>query len=470
MALSVVLAMSSPSLSVYAADSGTENAGVSPVPGSVNPDAPIDPPADAGTAPQAGAPEAASGIHLTFTPPGGTAAPAPANQASQPKSTAGASASPTASASVPDKTAIAQSQPLTTGASHNKNHLPTVTGTVTMRKPFKLVAKESLIHNISFRDTPVKEVLAEIARRGNLNVIFDKSVTGTITGEMRDVTLNEAFDSVLAAAGLQTRVMDNNTVIVASPAALIGLGLGRTTTRAFKLSYAHPYDIANLLQSTIFNKGAVPYLMPSKVVQPGVEPDSSLVKDPTTKLIRGTSRSQTQEGIGFNNAATDPGSQQIRASNEITTDFQIDQNGGGPIAIPDVKNRQVIVIGSVDDVAVAEEAIHLLDRRPTQVHIQASLVELSNAGIRQLGANLAVQGDGASSSILGNSAAPLVQFLPGLGSPFSLSPPALPFGNNVTPTSQTTAFTGLVGSALPLTAPSIAGVNAETVAQSAFNF
>jgi type II secretory pathway component GspD/PulD (secretin) len=103
------------------------------------------------------------------------------------------------------------------------------------------------------------------------------------------------------------------------------------------------------------------------------------------------------------------------------------------------------------------------------------LIELTNQGIRQLGATLNVQGDGASSSILGNSRAPLIQYLPGLGSTFPS--PAQPFGATlpttnptpVTPASPGTAFTGLVGSLLPV-APAIAGIQASQFAQSAFNF
>jgi type IV pilus assembly protein PilQ len=206
------------------------------------------------------------------------------------------------------------------------------------------------------------------------------------------------------------------------------------------------------------------------------ELDSSQTNRPdVNRTVRGSSRSQTQEGVGFNNAATDPGSQQIRSWQEINSDYIVEQNGGGAIVIPDAKNRQVLVVGTQDDINIAEESIRLLDRRPKQVHIQASLIELTNQGIRQLGATLNVQGDGASSSILGNSRAPLIQYLPGLGSTFPS--PAQPFGATlpttnptpVTPNSPGTAFTGLVGSLLPV-APAIAGIQASQFAQSAFNF
>lgn len=408
---------------------------------------------------------------------------------------------------------IAQSPPRP--ASSKRNPIPGVVGTVNIRKQFKLFANEQLIHNMSFRDTPVREVIAELARRGNLNIIIDKSVAGKITGDLRDVTLNEAMDSVLAAAGLQSRTLDNNTVIVATLQAMVQLGLNRPMARAFKLSYASPYDVAMILHASIFNKGMLPDFNSQfrrrssnestdtssndRVRKAGgttpegdvstenhgttgegdkstSEIDSSQTNRPdVNRTVRGSSRSQTQEGVGFNNAATDPGSQQIRSFQEINSDYIVEQNGGGAIVIPDAKNRQILVVGTQEDINIAEESIKLLDRRPKQVHIQASLIELSNQGIRQLGATLNVQGEGASSSILGNSRAPLIQYLPGLGSTFPS--PAQPFGATlpttnptpVTPSSPGTAFTGLVGSLLPV-APTIAGIQANQFAQSAFNF
>lgn len=395
--------------------------------------------------------------------------------------------------------------------SPNRRISPTgVVGTVKIRKPFRLFATEQLIHNLSFRDTPVREVIAEIARRGSLNILIDKSVTGKITGDLRDVTLNEAMDSVIAAAGLQHRTLDNNTVIVGTLQAIVQLGLNRPMARVFKLSYAHPYDVAGILNASVFNRGMVPDYTHTREndsssethedtrttrntegggtepggvtstrvqavteegpqTQIGQERDTQVNRPDVNRYVRGSSRAQTQEGVGYNNAATDPGSQQIRSFQEVNTDFIVDQNGGNAIVIPDSKNRQVIVVGTAEDLAVAEEAIHCIDRRPRQVHIQASLIEITNQGIRELGATLNVQGQGASASVMGNSAAPLVTYLPGLGSSGSNLTPVVPFTNPVTSNSPASAFTGLVGALLP-TAPQIAGINAVNVAQSGFNF
>jgi type II secretory pathway component GspD/PulD (secretin) len=406
----------------------------------------------------------------------------------------------------------------------SRTPLPGVTGTVKIRRPFKLFAQnqDGLIHHLSFRDTPVKDVITEIARRGNVNIIIDKSCSGKITGDLRDVSLNEAMDNVLAAAGLQSRLLDNSTIVVGSTQAMVQLGLNRPMARAFKLSYSHPYDVAALLSASIFNKGYLPDFKTttkrqaasestdetatekqgsgpgSDIGGPSVEKSGEKTSDregtksdtdstqsysleTQPRTLRGVSRAQTQEGVGFNNAATDPGTQQIRANLEIAADFSVDPNGGGAIVIPDVKGRQVIVVGTADDVNIAEEAIRLIDKRPKQVHIQASLIELNNQGIRQLGATLNLQGEGLSSSIMGNSQAPLKSYLPGLGSPANSIPnpdiPAIPFtGSNVTNGAANgagvpaAAYSGLIGSLVPLVAPTIAGVNALTTAQSAFNF
>ena len=93
--------------------------------------------------------------------------------------------------------------------------LPTITGTVQTLRDFNKFPSNQIIHNLSFRDTPVKEVIAEISRRGNINIIIDRSAVGHITGDLHDLTLNEAMDTVLKSAGLQWRQLDSSTIIIA---------------------------------------------------------------------------------------------------------------------------------------------------------------------------------------------------------------------------------------------------------------
>ena len=434
--------------------------------------------------------------------------------------------------------------------------LPTITGSVSIKRGFDRFPNNQLLHNLAFRDTPVKEVIADIGRRGNVNLIIDKSAVGRITGDLHDITLNEAMDTVLSSSGLQFRQMDNSTIIIGSPNALANLGLNRPLIRAFKLSYNSPFDVANILWASVFNRGFLPDFTQAvrnryvntthetptsktteEVARTGTAPgagggtqtskstsvsgnlnDSNeetetgeelnqTTRPDQARTIRGSQREQLNEGSGFNNAGTDPGSQTIRARVQVVTDFAVDQNGGGAMVIPDPKNMQILVVGTRDDLTLAEEAIRLIDRRPKQVHIQSSLIELSNQGIRQLGASLNLQGGGASGNVLGGAGAPLVNFLPGLGSlgqtvtqtlanaagatiatetarvagippiPLSFTRPAgagtftetqnvgLASVNGV----PTNGFNGFLGAALPLNPPAIAGIQAVPQAQTGFN-
>jgi type II secretory pathway component GspD/PulD (secretin) len=406
--------------------------------------------------------------------------------------------------------------------------LPTTIGTVVTLRDFNKFPSNQIIHNLSFRDTPVKEVIAEIARRGNINIIIDRSAVGHITGDLHDVTLNEAMDTVLKSAGLQYRQLDSATIIIGLPNALFRLGLNRPLMRIFKCNYSSPFDIAQLLWATCFNRGInmdftnnvrdrqvdVTREAPSSKTaedqlrsasSPTAGGGSQISKTTTQNLnsttgsiesesgdestyptkadqprsIRGATRDQLNEGSGFASGSTDPGSQTIRSIVSVVTDYSVDQNNGQAICIPDSKNRQVIICGTQEDINMAEECIRLIDRRPRQVHIQSSLVELDNSGIRQLGAALNLQGVGASTALLGGSGAPLNSFLPGLGSSTptgtvaGIPPRSLPFGGLTSVTSGTPSnngFLGALGTALPAVAPSIAGVSALNQSQSAFNF
>jgi|GEM_PF-465935 len=363
-----------------------------------------------------------------------------------------------------------------------KPSIPGSPGEVQIKRPFKLFAREEIIHNLSFRETPVREVIAEIARRGNLNVLIDKSVVGKISGDLHDVTLNEGMTNVLAASGLQTRVLPGNTVMIATQNAFTVLGLNRTTAKAFHLSYAYPYDVAQILHASIFNRGFLPdfsSVMSKKTANTGSEKVGRTSKEASASKMRAPGefggdrdvnqveqkthdnaagevddmttetkftskldgnrsvKSQTKatptEGQGFQNSATDPGSMQIRSTQEVSVDYTVEQNGGGTICIPDSRNRQVLVVGTQEDVQLAGEAIRLLDRRPAEVHIQSSLLEITNEGIRQIGAVLNLQGQGASANVLGSGRAPLLQYLPGLGSPGPVSgPTGYTIGGNAT--------------------------------------
>ena len=104
------------------------------------------------------------------------------------------------------------------------------------------------------KDIDLPSVLRILAKQGGKNIIIDESVQGSISAELKNVSLNEAMQTILSSRELEARVQ-GNTVFVASRAAMAKKGLNRRYIKAFKLNNANAVDVAKLLEASIFNKG-----------------------------------------------------------------------------------------------------------------------------------------------------------------------------------------------------------------------
>lgn len=102
---------------------------------------------------------------------------------------------------------------------------------------------------LSLRDSDVKQVLRMFADKAGMNIIFDASVSGTVTLDLVDVPLNSAFDLVLSVAGL-SYVVDDNTLIVA------GIGTEVTASKQeiamIPVKYLDASVLAEFLNKNIF--------------------------------------------------------------------------------------------------------------------------------------------------------------------------------------------------------------------------
>jgi type II secretory pathway component HofQ len=55
--------------------------------------------------------------------------------------------------------------------------------------------------NLSFNNADLREAIMALATSGNLNVVLDNEVTGTITARLTDITHEEALDILVKTAG-----------------------------------------------------------------------------------------------------------------------------------------------------------------------------------------------------------------------------------------------------------------------------
>lgn len=107
--------------------------------------------------------------------------------------------------------------------------------------------------NLSLRDSDVKQVLRMFADKAGLNVVFHSSVNGSVTLDLVDVTLNEAFKLVLQVSGM-TYYVDGNTMIIVSKNDASNESIAAREMTILPVKYVEASKIAQFLNKNIFAK------------------------------------------------------------------------------------------------------------------------------------------------------------------------------------------------------------------------
>ena len=110
--------------------------------------------------------------------------------------------------------------------------------------------KKNIPISISLRDSDVKQVLRMFADKAGLNIIFHDSVTGTVTLDLVDIPLSNAFDMIMEINDLNY-VVDDNTIIVAKAGAE-GLNLSKQDMTLIPVKYVSAAALAEFLNKNIY--------------------------------------------------------------------------------------------------------------------------------------------------------------------------------------------------------------------------
>lgn len=105
---------------------------------------------------------------------------------------------------------------------------------------------------LSLRDSDVRQVLRMLADKAGLNIAFHESVEGTITLDLNNVTINEAFLLVLRSCQLNY-VKEGKNIIVATISEYKNLGLGKDVLTVIPIKYVEAPAVAKFLNSNIFS-------------------------------------------------------------------------------------------------------------------------------------------------------------------------------------------------------------------------
>ncbi|MCR4881747.1 MAG: hypothetical protein K6A44_07340 [bacterium] len=127
--------------------------------------------------------------------------------------------------------------------------------------------------SMSLRDSDVRQVLRMLADKAGMNILMHDSVSGNVTLDLVNVSLNKAFEYVMVMNDLAYWV-DDNTLIIAAKSSAKDLAFSQQQIRTFNVKYENAGRIAEFLNKNIFT-----------LKNPGLSNDEIAITNPNTNQI-----------------------------------------------------------------------------------------------------------------------------------------------------------------------------------------
>lgn len=306
---------------------------------------------------------------------------------------------------------------------------------------------------LSLRDSDVKQVLRMFADKANKNIVFHSGVSGSVTLDLVDMPLNDAFSLVLQISNLNYYVKDKTLIIVPKDSS-DNANFSKQEMMVFPINYVSASKIANFLNKNVFGMkrvglsggdAATVNAVTNELIVFGMPSDAIIVKkvieqldrEPLTKtfIVNHTTPAEmasmlcnlllpahgvsTGGGNASGNGDKDNGSMTGGAafegggsegSAENTASIKlgegvvacsISQSSNGTILPFDVQNIAIayypqrgslmMIGGSEAQVNMVENFIKANDIKQPQAYLEMQIVELTEAGSKEFQNNWSVQ-------------------------------------------------------------------------------
>lgn len=183
--------------------------------------------------------------------------------------------------------------------------------------------------------------------------------------------------------------------------------------RTWRLSQANALDVATILSSSLFNEGR-PALIVSGAAGGGTTTAAgattgtgvggqipalpSTLRITAENIEEGTGASQASQSGGNSSSGSGSTGTQTAIINNMTLrdrkkeSQSVQISPTGAILIPDTRLNTLTLMGTAEQIAIAETLIPTLDRKVPQVVLEASLIEISEGGLKELGYNAGFSG------------------------------------------------------------------------------
>lgn len=164
--------------------------------------------------------------------------------------------------------------------------------------------------------------------------------------------------------------------------------------KTWRLSQANALDVATILSSSLFNEGR-PVLNTSasggsssgSSGAGGLGPSNapSPLRVTAENLSEGSGSSQSSQTNGGGGGESAQLMDNITLRGRVKESQTIQVNPHGPLIVPDTRLNTITLLGTAEQIAMAEALIPTLDRKTPQVVMEVSLVEVKDQAMKELG-------------------------------------------------------------------------------------
>ena len=117
----------------------------------------------------------------------------------------------------------------------------------------KLDEASQKIEILEFKEVDIKDVLRQLAKQYDLNIVFSEAVAGLVTVQLKNVTIDEALDAIISINGFVYTKKDGVIKVTTAQEA----GKEGKQTKVFRLNNADATALKVSLQKVISSDGSV---------------------------------------------------------------------------------------------------------------------------------------------------------------------------------------------------------------------
>ena len=120
--------------------------------------------------------------------------------------------------------------------------------------------------SLAFRDAALTEVFEMLSRRERVNILVGKGVSGTVSVNLYEVTVDQAIRAIASAAGYVVEIHNGDYVVLERKDAGLDTTNGNTDICSFKVQYSDPKTVADILAKHLSRYGKITPLPDRRVL------------------------------------------------------------------------------------------------------------------------------------------------------------------------------------------------------------